>query len=437
MSSTDFEILPIQLWQGSISDPFALLQGYYHYPDTASSLHQLQQLFTAAYSDTYEPPETATGNTCFFMERLESLVYAASLLHGNAGPCKAPLTQRGPIIAQSVQEGPLAAMHWLSPAAQENPLLQVTAFFRHSNWPGWRLKLHQWLHAALGNYSICESESPATLQEDCNQLCRLLAAMDLLYRRYTNPAKAALPPTAGKLLHHLLPLLQPQQVFALQQGGGYTGLLFVLPDSVAVAYKNLEELVSMAGIQQPDVHISLHKASTIQYRLQNGHPFYSRACTLGNLVYDTGAAELPFTDPGKLKAIDAEVRRAFYADYPKAQGFLQGARAALQAKDCTQALFMLHQCAELSLRAALMAITGQEVKTHSLFGLLNYARRFAPALLQAFPATDAVAQTQLQLLNRAYNDARYNAAFTVGLVDVRAMLKRVMQLQQLVEKMFN
>jgi hypothetical protein len=51
MPSTDFEILPIHLWQEPVTDPFLLMRSYYCFMDTPATMLRLRQLCTAAFDE--------------------------------------------------------------------------------------------------------------------------------------------------------------------------------------------------------------------------------------------------------------------------------------------------------------------------------------------------------------------------------------------------
>lgn len=94
-------------------------------------------------------------------------------------------------------------------------------------------------------------------------------------------------------------------------------------------------------------------------------------------------------------------------------------------------VFMLHQCAELTLRAFINAFVGLQINIHAVSSLLHHVRRFAPALLQPFAGSHPNNQRLLQLLDKAYTDARYEAAFTVSAADTKLLLKKVKRLNRL------
>ena len=252
-----------------------------------------------------------------------------------------------------------------------------------------------------------------------------------------NSGEPALPPPFRKLVNHLRSLLLPEQIFAIRHPGSeYTALLLVIPDNEPGPCINPEATVQRMHAFHPQVHISLHKASVMRHRLLQGHLYYSRVCTAAYLIYSSGAAELPVTPAKKLAAAQACAKLAFYTNNIVASGFMQSARHSLAGKNYILTLFMLHQCAELTLRAIIIAFTGQELMLHQLPQLLHCTYRFAPALHTLFAVGNANHTRLLHLLNSAYTETRYNAAFTVSAADAKALMKKVERMEYLAAQLF-
>lgn len=253
----------------------------------------------------------------------------------------------------------------------------------------------------------------------------------------SNSGNSTPPPPLRKLVNHLRSMLSPEQIFAVRHPGSeYTALLLVIPDNEPGRCINPEATVQRMHSYHPQVHISLHKASVMRRRLAQGHAYYSRVCTPAYLIYSSGAAALPVTPAKKLAAAQAAAKLVFYNHTIVAGGFMQCARHCLSGKNYVLTLFMLHQCAELTLRAAIMAITGQETMLHSLPELLQDTYRFAPALQQLFTVNNAGDNHLLHLLNSACTQARHNASFTVSAANAKALMKKVQRLEQLVNRLF-
>lgn len=409
MYRTDFESLPLQLWRRPVNDPWQLIEAFVQFTDYNGSKKLLQQWYRAAISEAYIPAGKSPGSLHFFTERLESLVFAALLLHKKK--------QR-----KGMADDAVAAYG------------SIAAFFSYQSWPQWRLALHQWQAAAMSRYSICEVAGPGALLPFCSHINRLVKTMYGLHAAYTNRGRLQLPAAMQPVLKSLTALLQPEKVFALH-GGGYTSLLVVLPDTNHTSFKAFDELVSLAAIRHPKLSVSLHKAAAIAQRLSQGHAWYSRVCTPAQLVYDTGTGALPCTAPEKMAALDREAAAVFKSTFTPATGFLHSARQALRQKNWVYGLFLLHQAAELSLRAVTLALTGHEIKTHEIRQLRLHAARCAPELLLPFDNNEKT-DDLLLLLDNAYSQARYNPAFAAGKKEVKELYSKIERLLLLAAERF-
>ena len=184
MPTTDFEILPIHLWKEPVTEPFVLMRSYYSFMDTPATLQRLQEIFTAAFDEEYCPLVEQPGTYCFFMERFESLVYAAHLLYKGNGKLQVKKeANRLKALRQAMALQPLNQPQHLTAGEQARPHKVIKAFFEYHGFKHWRLQLHQWLHHALSAGSICETANPAHLLQEQVQCYRLTEAMLLLYQQ--------------------------------------------------------------------------------------------------------------------------------------------------------------------------------------------------------------------------------------------------------------
>ena len=77
----------------------------------------------------------------------------------------------------------------------------------------------------------------------------------------------------------------------------------------------------------------------------------------------------------------AAAQRRFRTGFDRGGRFFEQAKLSFESGGWAMALFMLHQAAELCLRALILARLGREVKEHSLAVLAKYLRRVAPGLV--------------------------------------------------------
>lgn len=410
-NNNDFSLLPLHLHPTKAANPWPLIEAYFDYAHLTDTLPLINKLFTAAMDSEYCPVERHPGNLCFFVERLESLVYAAHLL--------------------------LAKQNKNSSTGGE-AITAVKQFFQYKSWPQWRLQLHELLQYALTGSSICQEHNPAELPAMQEQLTNLVMTMHELWYARNHPAGRRLTLPVTELCRHLNALLQPQLVYALTANGtGYTSLLFILPDSNTRPYKDYDELLQLAALHHPQVSISLHKYAAIHERLLAGHLFYSQACTRANLLYEGEGEPLPLPGKAALNALRRRAAAVFKKEFAMAATFLATAKTFIAQKDFTGSGFMLHQAAELCLRSLHMAFMGRELRSHSVQCLLQHTARFAPAVASVFPPGTEESNHLLPLLDAAYSEVRYNPAYRLPAKDAGILLTKITRLQGLAKGQFS
>lgn len=98
-----------------------------------------------------------------------------------------------------------------------------------------------------------------------------------------------------------------------------------------------------------------------------------------------------------------------------------------------EAAFALHQAAERLYVCVLITLTLYSPKSHKLNFLRSQAERIAPALIDAWPRASREDRRRFELLRRAYVEARYSPAYTIGAEDLVWLFERVANLQRAVE----
>src|ERR1044071_6199137 len=178
--------------------------------------------------------------------------------------------------------------------------------------------------------------------------------------------------TTDTIIRLIVNLLKPEKIFAVdfysltgQTEQKSTDLLIVIPDSCQKPFKEFETVIEACLLNDQTITFSLHQSSHLSDHLAEGHIFYSYVCREENLVYTDGKTALP--KPSAL--IAAEVKQKATNDFEsglkKAAFFMEGAKL-YQNKDEALTAFMLQQAAELTFRSFILALTGKEVRTHSI-----------------------------------------------------------------------
>jgi HEPN domain-containing protein len=171
-------------------------------------------------------------------------------------------------------------------------------------------------------------------------------------------------------------------------------------------------LIKLGFINHKEINFSLHQANYIKKQVEEGHIFYSLVCTAENLVYRNG--EDPITQAPIITepVIKEKAINDFNAGYTRAQSFLTGAKHHITHGENALAAFMLHQAAELTLRAVVLSLMGFDARTHTIEVLKKHSRRCMPQVNDVLPANTEDEAQLLKVLDKAYLGARY-AVITV------------------------
>jgi len=122
----------------------------------------------------------------------------------------------------------------------------------------------------------------------------------------------------------------------------------------------------------------------------------------------------------------------FYQDaMKKSTSFFAGSEFYRLRKEYAMSAFMLHQAAEQTLRAILKIGTGYNSCTHNLNRLLKYASMVSYELPDVFAHRRDKDQQLLNLLQKAYSDARYGTDYTVTLEQLITLTEKVNRILQI------
>ncbi len=170
------------------------------------------------------------------------------------------------------------------------------------------------------------------------------------------------------------------------------------------------------------------------YALTKAHYFETEIKRDGVILYDSGTYKL--TRRRKLDYTEIRDRAQKYFDdkFGRALSFLMDAPHPTNRKDYKQASFYLHQSAENFLRTIPMVFILYGHKSHDLSELMNAAKKHTTDIFKAFPRDTAEEKRLFDLLQRAYIESRYNPDFEITKEDIDALLPKIEQLRDIVEK---
>ncbi len=170
------------------------------------------------------------------------------------------------------------------------------------------------------------------------------------------------------------------------------------------------------------------------YALTKAHYFETEIKRDGVILYDSGTYKLARRRKLDYTEIRDRAQKYFEDKFGRALSFLIDVPHPAGRKDYKQASFYLHQSAENFLRTIPMAFILYGHKSHDLSELMNAAKKHTTEIFKAFPRDTEEEKRLFDLLQRAYIESRYNPDFEITKEDIDALIPKVGQLRDIVEK---
>nr|WP_121271543.1 HEPN domain-containing protein [Pedobacter schmidteae] len=242
------------------------------------------------------------------------------------------------------------------------------------------------------------------------------------------------------VINFITDVVAPEKIFCLNhwvdaEGKDHADLLLVIPDKSSKIFDEIEKVIDFACLKHHHLSCSLFKASFFQQMIYEGHIYFSLACNKDELIYDNGASALPaLKQEGHQKRV-VQTKTEFYAGLEKARSFYSAAENC-RSGSLTMGAFMLHQAAELCLRALTKSLTGQDKTTHSIRALLKFSLRITTRLTTLMNCGEAEDERLMGVLEAAYLGYRYTEKYTVSEGDLNVFFERVKVLHRHTEEAF-
>ena len=201
-------------------------------------------------------------------------------------------------------------------------------------------------------------------------------------------------------------------------------LLIVLSSQCTIPFTEIKLHIEASPVAHRFVYC-LCIAADLERHLSQGHLFYSTLCIRQYLVYDSGTSSLPLPLNERMQRVKTKAVQDFTTGFHRAEAFLKGATFYLSSGENALAAFMLHQATEQAARSILFALTGQEVKTHTLSELNQHLRRNGIAQDTFLAARTGEDRRLLERLEKAYTCARYTNHYAISQEDLFQLLARV------------
>ena len=170
------------------------------------------------------------------------------------------------------------------------------------------------------------------------------------------------------------------------------------------------------------------------YALTKAHYFETEIKRDGVVLFDSGAYKLARRRKLDYTEIRDRAQKYFDDKFGKANNFLEDTLFNFKKNEYVHSSFHLHQSAENLLRVIPMVFILYGHKSHDFSELMNAAKKHTTEIFSAFPRDTEEEKRLFDLLQRAYIESRYNPDFEIVKADIDALLPKVEQLRDIVER---
>lgn len=268
------------------------------------------------------------------------------------------------------------------------------------------------------------------------QLLDIMEQENTLLHAVNREAVPTVPVSLASITESLVIMIRPAKIFAITHNNVTShevvkdyDLLIIVPDTAKTTFKDYGVLIELACFNHVNVTCSIHQANFVVRQLTECNLFYANACREANLVYDNGSVPLPKPDISFMAAAKEKATQCFRVHFNKAVSFLNIAKSVCD-NDCAEiTIFMLHQAAELTLRAIIIAISQIDLKTHSISELLKNCKRITGGLANVFSIENTCDMRLIKILENAYLHSRYQEHYNIAKSDVVLLFEKIALLQ--------
>lgn len=235
-------------------------------------------------------------------------------------------------------------------------------------------------------------------------------------------------------------VIEPEKIYCLnhrndEDGRDHADLVLVLPEKYPQTFEEVETVVKFAFLKHLHLSCTLFKSSFFHKMVGEGHIYFSLACNSESLFYDDKSKPLPALKLDSGSERIEKARQDFYTGLEKAKTFYAAAETYRVGITILSA-FMLHQAAELCLRALIRSLSAQDKSTHSLKLLLKQSLRLTTKLSLLMLGGSAEDERLLHLFDGAYLGYRYQDKYDIESRDLNILFERVKNLHAIAEETF-
>lgn len=240
------------------------------------------------------------------------------------------------------------------------------------------------------------------------------------------------------VINFIADVIMPEKIYCLSHEKGsddtdHANLVLVIPEKHRQTFEEIETLFNFACLKHHYLSCTILKSSFFHTMIREGHVYFSLACNTDSLMYDDGSKPIPKlrldSRPEKIE----KTRQDFYAGLTKAKTFYASAESC-RSSNLNMSAFMLHQAAELCLRALNRSLTTQDKTTHSLRALLKFSLRLTTELFLLMDNGGAEDERLLTVFEGAYLGYRYSEKYSIEPNDLDVLFDKVKVLHVVAEK---
>lgn len=170
------------------------------------------------------------------------------------------------------------------------------------------------------------------------------------------------------------------------------------------------------------------------YALTKAHYFETEIKRDGVILYDSGTYKLARRRKLDYTEIRDRAQKYFDDKFTLALDLFENVSFDCKRGKYKLSSFHLHQSAENFLRTIPMVFILYGHKSHDLSELMNAAKKHTTDIFKAFPRDTAEEKRLFDLLQRAYIESRYNPDFEITKEDIDALIPKIEQLRDIVDK---
>lgn len=170
------------------------------------------------------------------------------------------------------------------------------------------------------------------------------------------------------------------------------------------------------------------------YAIEKAHYFETEIKRDGVILYDSGTYKLARRRKLDYTEIRDRAQKYFDDKFTLALDLFENVSFDYKRGKYKLSSFHLHQSAENFLRTIPMVFILYGHKSHDLSELMNAAKKHTTDIFKAFPRDTAEEKRLFDLLQRAYIESRYNPDFEITKEDIDALIPKIEQLRDIVDK---